>query len=167
MRNPFEMDLDEDEDGEVTLPPGYRPPAQRAMGATPMTTNKVIRQQEVTPRMPDNGAGDGSVPSADPPAPVPSEPALRCPPCPSCPGAPVPGGRMRSPDGSLLGLVIGLGLLGGVAYYAAKQLSPMGEYEEEEDEETTIASLPSRIPRMLAANSDVIDAEFVEVDEEG
>ena len=44
----------------------------------------------------------------------------------------------------------------------------MADLDGEEDEDAVLASLPARIPRMLAAsNEDVIDAEFVEVDEEG
>lgn len=70
---------------------------------------------------------------------------------------------MRSPDGSLIGLVIGLGMIGGVMWYAGKMLAPMGEADEDLDD---IDALPGAPPRLLPAPvpEDVIEGTVVEED---
>jgi len=63
--------------------------------------------------------------------------------------------------------VIGLGLVGGTLWWAGKMLGEVGESEED-----ILASLPSSVPKMLAApreelEGDVIEGEVVgDADEE-
>ncbi len=163
--NPYEMDMDVDEEtGEVILPAGYtgrhsnpyglnaernigqidqravrgplappqneQPAAQPAASATTATTTRTITRTPAT-----------VLPPADCPG---------CPGCPSCPPCPSPQGRMRSPEGSLLGLVAGLTLLGTVLWYSGKIATEMGEADEDLDE--ILASLPAGVPKMLAAD---------------
>lgn len=155
--NPWESDLDIDEDtGEVILPPGYtgrsgNPRAQAAARRRGVGQfdpgSQVVGPTTQRSLQPAPSGPEPATPPEPPPAPEPDAggklaPANGCPPCPPCGPA---GGRMRSPRGSLLGLVIGIGTLGGVLWYAGRMAS-LGEAEE--DLEQILDALPSRGPKL-------------------
>jgi hypothetical protein len=153
MSNPYEMDMDvDDETGEVILPPGYTGRSSAPFGLRARSIGQVDQRMVRGPLAPAAQPAPSAAPATNTRtvtrAPATVLTPADCPACPPCPSA-APG-RMRAPEGSLLGLVIGLGLVGSVLWYSGKMATEMAEVEEDLDE--FIASLPPGAPKMLAAN---------------
>jgi len=144
--SPYDMDgLEEDEDGAVTRPAAAR--ERRAYGQvdprrgfTPsLTVSQAMKDADEAARAAaraaadvevDASTGNGSGSSLVRPG--------QCPECPECPGCPEcsPGRRLPGSGGSLLELVAGLSILGGVIWYGATSFTPnISDYIEGPQEE--------------------------------
>jgi len=129
----YELEEDIDENEPIDLPRGWAA-INPARGVSMQTVaSRPPPASDATPGATPNGpTGD----RLDPP---------RCPPCPTCPPARRAGRVQGEP--SLLGLLLGVGLLGGVVYYGGMQLaqaavSGMGEDEDEDGDEPELEALP-------------------------
>ena len=143
MSNPYEMELEEDEEtGEVVLPPGYTGRRAAPYGMSDASSRNI---GETSQRISSGTTPAASTPNPDP---ISYQTSPNCPDCPPCPRCPTHS-RMRSSPDSLIGLVIGLGLVGGVLWYSGKMLSSVGEYEED-----VIDGLPSSVPKLAASISE-------------
>jgi len=127
MKNPFEMDLEEDEEtGEVILPPDYKGKRPRGFAQMNMKSGYRAPVQD-TVRAPSGSNGSATPNGSSGTTDVHLDP----PTCPECPPCPRCGAVAGSSTGSLLGIVSGLSLLGGILWYTSKTLV-LSDYEEED-----------------------------------